>query len=126
MRGDDDGAAVGHGVSCVHRKVKKRKLQLVRVGRYFRQAEGEAGFDLNRGAKRALQQVRHPAHKVRDVDGLEMELLLAGKGQHALRQLRPALRALHRIVQKLGQHRIFRVCGASGVQDCLELPLGDY
>jgi hypothetical protein len=49
-----------------------------------------------------LQQIRHAADQVRDVDSLEVQLLPARKGQHALRQSRAALRSLQRVVKKLG------------------------
>ncbi len=58
------------------------------------------------GPQRALQQVAHAAHQLHQVDRLQVELLAAGEGQHALGQDRAALGALHGIVDQPRNARI--------------------
>ncbi|MNL65510.1 hypothetical protein D3C87_1898480 [compost metagenome] len=65
----------------------------------MRQRQREPCLDLDRGSQRPAEQSAHAAHQFGQVHFLLLQLLLAGKGQHALRQLRPALRRLQRIVQ---------------------------
>ena len=82
-------------------KIEDGELKLVRVGRDFRQAERETGFDLDGCAERTLQQLRHAVDEFGDIDGLELELLAPGKRQHALRQRRAALSTLQGVVDEL-------------------------
>ena len=102
VRGDDDASRRWASRRCAFiARLRSASSSWLASAITLRQAERKAGLDLHGRAERALQQIRHAADQVGDVDGLEFQLLPARESQHALRQCRAALRALQRVVEKL-------------------------
>ena len=100
---DADAAALGHGIAGIDAEIEQRQLELVLVGHHRGQAGGEIRFDLRARSERACQQVGHAGDQLGQLQRLDIELLAAGEGQHALGQGGAAPRALHGIVHQARQ-----------------------
>jgi hypothetical protein len=80
-------AARRHRVARVDREVEERAFELIGVRQGLPQPGAEDGFDLDRLAQRAVQQIRHAADQPVNVDRTRRERLAPGKreqlsGQH--------------------------------------------
>ncbi|KAF1854886.1 hypothetical protein Lal_00009772 [Lupinus albus] len=101
-------AAAVHGVARIDRQVEQRHLQLVGIGHHARARGVHGEVQAHAGAQRRGQQFAHAAEQGRDVDGTQVQVLVARERQQLAGQLAAALAGTARDLRALLRHLVLR------------------
>src|SRR5215207_10835242 len=97
---------IRHGVACVDGEIEEYHFKLVCIAEHRLAYQWKARLYDDRRTKRTLKQLRHPANKFRDMDGLFFQFLSPCKGKHSLSQRRAPLSSFDCVVKQETKFRI--------------------
>ena len=105
---DGQAAAIRHRVLGIDREVEDGGLELVGIDRGLPHSRGEVRLDRDGLADRPAHQIRHALDQAVDVDGFDLERMLAGIGEEAVDQADRAMRGLAR-GREIALHALVRL-----------------
>ena len=85
-----------HCIASIHHEIKQRRLELIGIDLDCAKPRRHLYIDRNRRPKRTPHQFQHAGHQAGKIGPLRLEVLPAGKSEHARSERAPAPRAFGR------------------------------